>query len=114
MRDFDIDNRMLTWLDRAEEQEIEEYHIFREYYLFIDTDAERAQEITEEVLDSIDFQITDTKNTQDGLVMVTVMIEAEEYGYDADDAEDKMKAMIDSILSESTEVEDFDSNYIAA
>ena len=46
--------------------------------------------------------------------MVTVMIEAEEYGYNADDAEDKMKATIDSILSESSEVEDFDSNYIAA
>lgn len=114
MRDFDIDNRMVTLMDRYEEQEIEEYHIFREYYLFIDTDAERAQEITKEVLDSIDFQITDAQDTQDGLVMVTVMIEAEEYGYDADDAEDKMKAMIDSILSESSEVEDFDSNYIAA
>lgn len=114
MRDFDIDNRMLTWLDRAEEQEIEEYHISREYFLFIDANAERAQEITEEVLDGIDFQITDAKNTQDGLVMVTVMVEAEEYGYDADEAEDKMKAMIDSILSESSEVEDFDSDYIAA
>ena len=114
MRQYDLENSMLTWLDRYEEQEIEEYHIFREYYLFIDTDTERAQEITKEVLDSIDFQITDTKSTQDGLVMVTVVIEAEEYGYDADDAEDKMKATIDGILSESSEVEDFDSNYIAA
>lgn len=110
----ELENRMLTLMDRYEEQEIEEYRIFREYYLFIDTDAERAQEITKEVLDSVDFQITDAQDTQDGLVMVTVVIEAEEYGYDADDAEDKMKAMIDSILSESTEIEDFDSNYIAA
>ena len=66
----ELENRMLTLMDRYEEQEIEEYHIFREYYLFIDTDAERAQEITKEVLDSIDFQITDAQDTQDGLVMV--------------------------------------------
>ena len=115
MRDFDIDNRMLTWLDRYEEQEIEEFNITRQYYLFFDTDAETAQRLTEKVLDSIDyFQITDTKEAQDGLVMVTVTIEENEFGYDADEAEDKVKDMVDGILSESAEVEDFDSDYIAA
>ena len=110
----ELENRMLTWLDRYEEQEIEEYSITRQYYLFFDADAETAQKLTEKVLDSIDFQITDAQNTHDGLVMVTVTIEENEFGYDADEAEDKVKDMVDSILSGSAEVEDFDSDYIAA
>ena len=114
MRQYDLENSMLTWLDRYEEQEIEEYNIVRQYYLFFDKDTETALRLTEKVLDSIEFQITDAQETQDGLVMVTVTIEENEFGYDADEAEDKVKDMVDSILSESAEVEDFDSDYIAA
>lgn len=114
MRQYDLENRMLTLLDRYEEQELSEYHIFRDYYIFTETDTATAERITEKVLNGIDYQICGTSVTEDGLAMVNVMVEAREYGYDADEADDRVKRMVDEILKDSKAVYDFDSDYIAA
>lgn len=114
MRQYDLENGMLMWCERYEEQELSEYHIFRDYFLFIEADAETAKQITEKVLDSIDHEIESTQDTDDGLTMVRVTVEAEEYGYDANDADDRVKRMVDGILRDSEEVEDYDSDYVEA
>lgn len=118
MRQYDLENSMLTWLDRYEEQEISEYRINREYFLFIDTqDTEEAEETAKKIMDGIRgvFNwIIDTQDTEDGLKMVMIGIEADEYGYDADEADEKVQQMIDEVLRHNEDIEDYDSDFIEA
>lgn len=114
MRQFDLENGMLMWCERYDRDVPDDYTICREYYIFAETDTATAERITEKILTGFDFDITGTSVTEDGLAMVTVVIEAQEYEYDADAADTKLKRTVDGILKNSNEIYDYDSNYIEA